>query len=193
MNWTKRIILAAFVLLLSAGSATAQQATQDLAPRPGVSQFAEQDVKSIRLLLSGYHEIADLEAFATVPDAPQIVDALARGPHGLIKDRALAALGRYWPSADVYLLYADVLTAEDTPEGTQHRVMLLFAKTFGDRAMPIVESYLAHEDARLRLTAVQALAQIGTNEAFARIDSHAETVRDPVMLKQIDRYARTIR
>lgn len=183
----KRLIalIALSVSLLSA------PAFAQVAPGPG--SFAQDDVKTVTMLLSGYHDLAPQASFDAVRNAPQIVETLARGPHSHIRDRALAALGRYWPSADVFLLYANVIASPDTAEGTRHRTVLMMAESFGDRAIPALEPLLHANDVQLQITAVQALGSIGSDEAFNTLVSFSEGVTNPALLEQLERSARVLR
>lgn len=156
-------------------------------------QFDEPQVAQVRLLLSGYHELPDQALFDRVEDAPRIVGALAHGADGPIRDRALAALGRYWPSGDVYLLYAKVLADDATRTGTRHRVMVYFADAFGERALPAIRPYLASPDVQLRISAVHAVGRIGTDEAMEVLDRFAAHETNTVVLEAVDEAARTLR
>jgi HEAT repeat protein len=150
-------------------------------------------VAQVRLLLSGYHDLPDRAQFDRVADAPAIVKALAHGPDGPTRDRALAALGRYWPSGDVYLLYARVLAADSTPVGTRHRVMVYFADAFGERAIPAIRPYLSNQDPQLRISAVHALGRIGSDQAIAVLDRFADDETNAVVLEAVDDASRTLR
>lgn len=177
-----------FAALLSVASVPAS--AQDQGPR--VDAPAE-SVREVTLLLSGYHDLAPRASFESVAGAPAIVRALAEGPHSLVRDRALAALGRYWPSGDVYLLYANIIADPATPLGTRHRVVLMYAEAFGDRAIPAIRPLLGAADLQLRVTAVQALGRIGSDEALALIDEAARTATHPVLLDAIERSSRVLR
>ena len=160
---------------------------------PGPVSFAQDDVKTVTMLLSGYHDLAPQASFDAVANAHQIVDTLARGPHSHIRDRALAALGRYWPSADVFLLYANVIASPNTAEGTRHRAVLMMAESFGNTAIPAIKPLLSADDLQLQITAVQALGSIGSDEAFDTLVSFSEGVTNPTLLKQLDQSARVLR
>lgn len=159
----------------------------------GLATFAPDDVSTVTMLLSGYHDLAPRESFDAVPNARSIVEVLAHGPHGVVTDRALAALGRYWPSADVYLLYANVVASDATADGTRYRVVLMFAEAFGDRAIPAIRPLLSSKDLQLQITAVQALGEVGTDEAVAIVNDFAKTATNPALLAQIDKSTRVLR
>lgn len=185
--------LSALIVLtvsLFCGSAFAQVAN---GPTGGPTTFAQDDVRTVTLLLSGYHDLAPQSSFDAVPNAPAIVETLARGSHSVVRDRALAALGSYWPSADVFLLYANVIASSDTAEGTRHRVVLMMAESFGNTAIPAIKPLLSADDLQLQITAVQALGSIGSDEAFATIVSFSQSVTNPALIEQIDRSARILR
>ncbi len=180
-----RVIVISLAMLFTA-PAMAQQ-VDDL------ERFAEPQVEQVRLLLSGYHELPERALFDQVADAPEIVEALAHGPHSPVRDRALAALGRYWPSGDVYLLYARVLADDATPTGTRHRVMVYFADAFGERAIPAIRPYLSSDDVQLRISAVGALGRIGSDEALGILDGFADRETNPVVLDAVEDASRVLR
>ncbi len=173
-------------LTLFCSSAFAQQVTGPVA-------YPQDDVRTITFLLSGYHELAPRASFEAVPNGAAIVDALARRPHSFVSDRALIALGQYWPSADAYLLYAKVVASDATPVGTRHRAVLMFAQAFGDRAIPALRPLLASDDLQLQITTVQALGRIGTDESRDIVIALASTTTNPLLLEQIDRSSRVLR
>lgn len=187
----KRLMLCILLSIVCAPAYVSAQVTPGTqAPAP---TFPADDVRTVTMLLSGYHDIAPQTSFDDVANAPRIVTAIANGAHSLVRDRALAALGRYWPSADVYLLYANVIASPDTAEGTRHRVVLMLAESFGDRALPALRPLLEVPDLQLQLTAVQAIGSIGTDEAFDLLIDLSRAVSNPALLAQIDRSARVLR
>jgi hypothetical protein len=186
MSFLKRITVALLFVLVLPATAMAQDSSD-------TDQLAPHDVQTVSMLLSGYHDLASQETLSQVPNARSIVETLAQGPNGFVRNRALAAMGRYWPSGDVYLLLANVLTADDTPEGTRHRVLLLFADAFGDRAIPVIRPFLAANDLQLQITAVQAFGMIGTDEAVAIVHDFAAGATHPVLIEQVEKSTRVLR
>lgn len=166
---------------------------QDNGQGAGLEKFNPADVEQVRLLLSGYHGLPDEGSLRSVKDAHEIIQVLATSDGLLIRDRALAALGNFWPSADVYLLYANVLADPKTPDATRHRVMILAAEVFGDRAVPVIKPYLTSNDVQLRLTAVEALGRVRTEEVVAILESHAEKETNAIVLERIDKASRILR
>lgn len=181
--------LAAIAVVLVTGTAFAQ----DNGDVPGLDRHDPANVQQVQLLLSGYHELPTREALAAVPGAHDIVLALAHTDGMMTRDRALAALGHYWPSGDVFLLYAKTVASPTTPDGTRHRIMVLAADAFGERAVPMLTPYLSNADVQLRITAVEALGRIRTDEVVALLEAHAAGESNPIVLERIERATRTLR
>ena len=179
-----------FVMMIIALAFTSDafaQQTADLADVP------RHDVENVTLLLSGVHELAPASSFDAIPNAYRIVHSLASGPDGVVRDRALAALGRYWPSGDVFLLYAGVIASPATKEGTRHRVILMLAESFGERAIVALEPLLSSSDLQLRITTVQALGAIGTDEAIATINEQVSSDEPAALVEAADKATRVLR
>jgi len=92
-------------------------------------------------------------------------------------------MGRYWASGEVFLLYLDTVASVDTPDGTRHRTVLLLAETFGDRAIPALQPLLHSDDLQLRITAVQALGTIQTDESYALLVDYAKRTGASLILR----------
>ena len=188
------------MLLSNAASCEASPASfasSQTAPIPqtgsSVDHFPAADVARARLLLSGYHGLPDRDVLTQSPNAFEIVRALSQSSDSLVRDRALQALSRFWPSGDVFLAYANVLADPNTAEGTRHRVMLLAADVFADRAVPMIRPYLEADDVQLRLSAVEALGRVRTDEVVAILTARAEVETDPVVLERIELASRVLR
>lgn len=182
-------LVVASLLVLASHSAAAQ----DPVVAPSLDRFDRGHVDHVRLLLSGYHGLPDRAALDDVPDARQIVLAFAHSDAPLVRDRALAALGHFWPSGDVFLLYATTLASPDTPDGTRHRAMILAAEVFGDRAVPMIVPYLGNADVQLRLTAVEALGHVRNDAAVAALEERRTVEGNAVVLERIDDATRVLR
>lgn len=119
-----------------------------------------QDTPKSRVLalLSAIHALpAQSDFAAAAPDARRIVLAVARdasvtGPH---RARALEAL-RYWPDDAAFA--AHKIALEDP--AMRHKVLRMLGATFGERALPLLAPYLRHDDAQIRATALEAVADV---------------------------------
>lgn len=193
-NLIFRSLLITTLLAGFSASAVAQNSSVPTPSHGGaVNQFADEEVAHVRLLLSGYHGLPDREALAASPNAFAIVSALSHSDNVLVRDRALEALGRFWPSGDVFLAYANVVADETTPDGMRHRIMLVAAEVFGDRAVPMIRPYLSVDDVQLRLTAVEALGRIRTDQVVAILEAHADSETNALVLERIARASRVLR
>lgn len=160
-------------------------------PTPGVETAPETDAPSERdralLLLSGYHGIPTAAEFEAAFDDPAaVLFELATDPEvsAIHRDRAIGALA-YWPSDALEAFYVDLLLDDATPEMERHRVIGHLAVAFGDGALEIIDPYLRDDDVQLRLTAVHAMAVVGTPAALRRLDAAAAVEASPIVLEQI--------
>ncbi len=183
----------ALTILLAALLLASPALAQDNGNGGELDRFDPTAVQKVELLLRGYHGLPERDAMTSIPDAQKIVAALAQSEGRLTRDRALAAMGHFWPSGDVFLLYAKTLASPDTPEGTRHRIMILAADVFGERAVPMLKPYLQNENVQLRMTAVDALGYIRTDEVVAILENHARGERNAIVLERIDKAMRVVR
>jgi HEAT repeat protein len=131
------------------------------------SGIASDRLERVTLLLSAYHSVPDREALKAADSAPtEVLTAIARDEATFTfhRYRALAALSQ-WPDASTFSLYAELLESPSSSDGMRHQVMPLLARTFGETALHLVAPYLESPDPQLRLTAVEALNQMGTESA----------------------------
>lgn len=141
--------------------------------------------ETAELLLSGYHGIPEAEVFErALVDPHATLLEIATDPQAspIHRDRALAALAN-WPSEQVRSLYEGLLVNADTTDMVRHRVIGHLAIGYGDDALDTVAAYLDSDDVQFRLTAVQALGEIGTPAAIARLEQ-ASQVEASEMVRQ---------
>ncbi len=188
-------LLAASSLVSAAPSAPAATeltmappiALAPLAASRALASFGADQRDKAMLLLSGYHGIgskADFEAALAEPEAllASIARAASVGP--IHRDRALAALV-YWPGEQTLSLYGGLLAAADTSEMNRHRIIGYLAVGYGDRSIPWVEHYLTVSDLQFRLTAIEALRNIGSEHA-RNLLMQAEVVElSPLVIERI--------
>ena len=113
-----------------------------------------------------------------------MLESIARDPatDAIHRDRALAALA-YWDDDGVQALFVNLLNAPDTSEMNRHRLIGFLARTFGDRALPYIEGYLASSDLQFRLTAVDAISVIHSPAAIDRL-KQAMTIETDSFVQQ---------
>jgi hypothetical protein len=154
----------------------------------------EEKVAQAKLLLSGYHGLPDAKTFTKqLGDPKMVLMAIALDEDGfdLYRKRALSALGLF-ADADVLRTYIDLLQDEDTPEGTQHRLLVLLADHFPDSALPYLQPYVDHDDLRYRLTAIEAIRRIPSNEALAVLHDAKTSERNKTALRRLDQYTQSV-
>ena len=194
---TLRALLAASILLLAGPTFGQDQGAGTPTPVTGQPSGPVQpsaDAKArLRLLLSGYHGLPPKAEFETIAGVKALLYVFAHdASDALHRDRALAALA-YFPDGSVFRLYAEILGDASTPEGTRHRVMRLLAEAFGDRALPLLRPYLEADDLRLRLTAVAAVGDIGSDAATDALRARIDRETHPVVRERLERAGRQLR
>ncbi len=146
---TTRLLQTLLLLAFVAGPAHAQDAAKT----------------RVLALLSAIHELPARSDFdAAAPNARDIVLAVARdatvtGPH---RTRALEAL-RYWPDDAAFAAYRLALETK----AARHKTLRMLGATFGARALPVLTPYLRHADPQLRVTALEAVADVEGSAADA--------------------------
>ena len=140
------------------------------------------------VLLSGYHGIPDAETFEEALANPaetllSIANDESQSP--IHRDRALGALS-YWPSDAVQQLYVSLIEADDTPEMVRHRVLGHLAYGFGEVALPYVAPYLVDDDVQFRLTAIDAIAHVGTPAAQTLLEEAARGETHHIVLQRLE-------
>ena len=194
----KPIVLA--LALLMAAPALAQQAgdspSGDSQSSGQAPQLDQATLERARLLLSGYHGMPAKAALeASLPNARQVMWRLAHDADGfsMHRQRALAALG-YWADDAVFGLYRDLLADADTDPLMRMRLVVLLAKHFGQRALPLVAPYLDHDDVQMRLSAIDAVRRIPGQPAqdalTDRLASETNTVARDRLVEATERVVR---
>lgn len=177
------------ILFLSFSAPVFAQAI-DIDVKP-IDQFEVKDVERLSVLLADIHKLPAKSLLEQTASASEIVFSLANTGDDLVRDRAVVASLRYWPSADAYLLAARLIANDSTRFATRVKTMLAFAEAFGDRAVPVVEVYLTNDDPQLQITAVQALAF--SDKGFEKLTTLAKTTKDPAVLNAIKKYGKQLR
>ena len=138
-------------------------------------------------LLSGYHGLPEKAVFEEQLSTP--AETLGRIAHSddispIFRDRAIAALA-YWPNDELRGFYLELLNAETTSEMNKHRLLGLLASAFGDDAIPSIRPFLLSSDIQFRITAVDALAHIGSEVALREIRSIERVEVNPSVTRRI--------
>lgn len=184
------LVLAAALVLGTVASIPAWAGSPaSVAPQQaGAPKASEKTAREkLTLLLSGYHGLpgrAQLEA--AIPEVRVQLEALARDPKAFLlhRQRALVALGA-WADEGVFALYTEVLKEQQPDEDLVHRVLPAACQAFGERAMPLVERFLASRELDLRHTAIDALGQVDTPASLARLERALKQERDPALRQAI--------
>lgn len=145
-------------------------------------------LERVTLLLSAYHGVPDREALEAADSSPtEVLAAIARDEAAFTfhRYRALAALSQ-WPDASTFSLYAELLDSPSSSEGMRHQLMPLLVRTFGETALHLVAPYLDSADLRLRLTAVAALDQMGTESAREALLNRRAVESSPLVRERIE-------
>ncbi len=189
----KRTILSLITIVL-VGSSFAAYAQQNGGPTVPVQVPVDSpQYDKVAMLLSAYHELPAKAQFEQVADVRLVLSAMAEDASApLQQKRALVALG-YWADSSTLSVYARVLSNPQTRNGTRHQLLLLTGKRFPTAGVPLLEPYLAANDLQLRLTAVEALAASGSDDAFATLERHAKLETNPLVLKRIEQRGSRLR
>jgi hypothetical protein len=146
-----------------------------------------------RLLLSGIHGAPDrLLLEARLPAAREVLLLVAREPNLLPFQRgqALWALAQ-WGGDEVLAVYHAVLD-EGHPTHV-HDALLLLGRVGGDRAVPTLALWLAHEDLQVRLSAIEALGENDSDAAAAALERAEATETSPVARERLIRALQRVR
>ena len=199
----KTIVLALILTVASTAFAQQSSAIGDQAgqqgsidrPIPVPFDADKEQVERAKLLLSGYHGLPSKETFEQALDHPKaIVYSLAADKDGfsLHRKRALSALG-YWADAGVLRLYVQLLQDDQTADAIRHRLVMLVAEHFPKEALGHLKPYLSHSDLQYRLTAIEAIRRIPTDEAVAALEAALATEKNEVARKRLEKYTKVAR
>jgi HEAT repeat protein len=185
------LLLAAF--FVCPGWLNAQEHANISTVPSNLSARQDQTTK-IRFLLSAHHQLPDQLSFERVSkNAASILrEIVASGPEKRTLDRCLEALS-YWPNDSLQALYAKLLRDQTLVKSSQHRLLLLVAKTFPKDAMAAIEPFLEHPDQQLVLTAIHALGSLQTPAAYQRLAKLSEASQDGLIVDAVARASRSIR
>jgi HEAT repeat protein len=150
------------------------------------------DADQARMLLMGYHGIPSKEIFEDNLDQPKVVLtslALDDGGFSLRRKRALSALG-YWADAGVMRTYTQILQDAQTPASLRHRVILLIAEHFPADALAHLKPYLGHKNLQYRLSAIEAIRGIPSDDALSALRDALESETNSVAKKRLEKYTR---
>jgi len=156
---------------------------------PETPDPSDEEVETLLLLLSGYHGLPEAELFESQLNDPRPMLwmlALDEGVFPLYRERALAALC-YWPDATLEAHLRDVAMDVQTPEISRHQAIGLLASTFPYTAgTEVALSVLDDTDVQLRLSAIAALAQIGSVDAIQALNDRLAVEDHPVVARAIE-------
>ena len=147
------------------------------------------------MLLSGFHGIPPKETFEQKLEAPEHIllgIALSEDTSAVYRKQALTALA-YWPNDTVFGVYGRLLQDVRTADTIRHRVMLLLADTFAERALAQLRPYLSDDDLQLRLTAIEAIRRLPSDDAVAALREALKTETNAVAKERLEKYSQTLR
>ena len=153
----------------------------------------QQQETKIRFLLSSRHSLPDRASFERASTDPRRIlnQIIASGPEKRVLDRCLEALS-YWPDESLHALYEGLLRNGDLATSSQHRLLLLVAKTFPEKAMSSIEPFLHQPDQKLLLTAIHALGSLKTPAAYQRLSQLSDASQDGLVADAVARALKTI-
>ncbi len=178
----------------TAGDATDQTASSD-SPVPFPFDGDDKEYERAQLLLSGYHGIPAKEVFEQTLDRPKMaVLSFAMDDDGVLmhRKRALAALG-YWKDAGVRRIYTQLLQDAKTHESLRHQVMLLIADHFPNEALGHLKPYLSHDDLQYRLTAIEAIRRLSSEDAVEALRAAKKSETNSVAKKRLEQFTQVAR
>lgn len=150
----------------------------------------QQQLDKAQLLLSGYHGLPPKEMFVESLDDPKLVLTAmaldAKGPE-LHRKRALSALG-YFADAGVERIYVDLLQDASTPEAIRHRLIFLLAEHFPADALAHLKPYLTHKNLQYRLSAIEAIRKLPSDDAVAALRDALQHEDNAVAKKRLQQY-----
>ncbi len=155
----------------------------------------EAEYERATMLLSGFHGIPPKETFEQKLDNPEQIllgIALSEDTSAVYRKQALAALA-YWPGDTVFSLYGRLLKDAQTEDTIRHRVMLLMAEHFADRALEKLRPYLSDDDLQLRLSAIEAIRRLPSDDAVEALREALKTETNAVAKKRLEQYTQTLR
>lgn len=195
MKMLIKIAVCSLMLFVAAPVAADSSPAADKTQGGAIDQpddVADRQLERARLLLSSHHQLPERETFEEQLEDPRAtLISIARDTDqlSLYRRQALDALG-YWADQEVAKLYVDLLDDDQTPGNVEHRLMLLLADHFEDEALTHLEPYLSDDDLQLRLTAIEAIGRIDTEEADTALKDAREDEQHDIALK---RYQRALR
>jgi hypothetical protein len=153
------------------------------------SGIPAEQLETARILLSGFHEIAPADQFvAQLGDPVAVLWSIVRleSDNAFLQDRALFALA-YWPGEDLRAYLGDLIPAGAAPrEMLRHHAISLMARAFGEQELPRLAPLLQDADVQIRLTAVDAIATIGTPAALEALRTARSTETHRVVSAELD-------
>lgn len=178
------------------GDTTGQTTDPDSdSPVPFPFDGNEADYERATMLLSGFHGIPPKETFEQKLDNPEQIllgIALSEDTSAVYRKQALAALA-YWPNDTVFSLYGRLLKDAQTEDTIRHRVMLLMAEHFEGRALQQLRPYLSDDDLQLRLSAIEAIRRLPSDDAVEALREALKTETNAVAKKRLEQYTQTLR
>lgn len=159
------------------------------------NQSPKSDVERAKMLLMGYHGLPSKETFEDNLDQPKVVVtsiALDQDGFTLHRKRALAALG-YWADAGVMRHYTQLLADAQTPETLHHATILLLAKHFPKEALGHLKPYLAHANLQYRLSAIEAIRRLPSDDAVEALREALKTETNAVAKRRLEKYSQVVR
>lgn len=182
-----RAVIVLFVMLCAVPASG--QTAPEIVDAPAADATAQR--RAVAHLLSAIHELPPRAQFEKAARDPWTVVASLAAGRGPIAERAVEAMF-YWPTDATFAFAEATLANPQAPRGRRHRVLLLVAETYGERATALVVPFLGDPDRQLRITAAAAVAKIRSVEAFAALDAAVAAERDSAVAAQMRRYARRI-
>ncbi|MFP4598599.1 MAG: HEAT repeat domain-containing protein [Persicimonas sp.] len=180
----------------ASGDTTDQTTDPDSdSPVPFPFDGNEAEYERATTLLSGFHGIPAKEVFEQKLDNPEQIllgIALNEDTSAVYRKQALAALA-YWPGDTVFSLYGRLLKDTQTEDTLRHRVMLLMAEHFEDRALEKLRPFLSDDDLQLRLSAIEAIRRLPSDDAVEALREALKTETNTVAQKRLEQYTQTLR
>jgi HEAT repeat protein len=116
-------------------------------------------------------------------DAPAVLLKIAGDSKQLATRRARATTAlKYFPNADTQKGLNDLLNDDKTPMVVRRRAALSLT-AFGNDSLPVLETYAAHNDKRLRESVIKALGALKTPESKMLLEARLK-VEDREYLKE---------
>lgn len=173
---TKTSGLALALLLSGPAWAAPRQAPQ--------TKVAKSDPRAqVLALLSGYEQVNPSEALRRIPQAADLLVAIAQDPavSGLRRVRAIEALGHVPTAAGLSYLRAVVARTRGRGDGLSIYELSAATRALGGFGAPVTAELLpllGHESPDVREGAAHALGKIGTPEAKAALRDRIVVEKD---------------